>query len=331
VESLITVLSTGKFLERVALSSFILLAATLITALLFRRSFCGTICPLGTLQEFAARLGKKLFGKRFTIPGKIDKPARYIKYIVLLAVVVFSVLLGALVFRPYDPWVVWQHMTSVELFTEFLFGLVILVISLSASLLYDRFFCKYLCPLGAFIAVTGKAGYFRIKRNTETCIDCGVCARVCPVNLPVAASPEIKSAECINCNLCVNACPVQNTLTIEGKKKGRISSRMVLGATVGIFALTVITATFAGGVEWTIKGIEERAMTSGVFNADEIKGSDLFADVARLSGVPKKAFIEKFKLSEAEYSGNLRDWAHKPGSAFEVEDVRAFVREKIKK
>jgi ferredoxin len=331
VESLITVLSAGKFLERVALSSFVLLAATVITALLFRRSFCGNLCPLGTLQELSARLGKKIFGKRYIVPAGIDRPARYLKYVILVVVVVFSAVLGDLVFRPYDPWVVWQHLTSVELFSEFLYGLVILVLTLGASLLYDRVFCKYLCPLGAFVAVTGQAGYFRIKRNAETCIDCGACDRVCPVNLPVATSMEIKSAECLNCNLCVDACPVQNTLTIEGKKKGRISSRLVLAATVGIFAVTVLVASFAGGTEWTIKGIEERAMAAGVFNPAEIKGSDLFSDVARLSAIPKEAFIEKFKLSEAEYAGKLRDWAHKPGSTFEVEDVRAFVTEKMKK
>ena len=331
VESLITVLSTGKFLERVALSSFVLLAATLITALLFRRSFCGNICPLGTLQELAGRLGRRIFGRRFTVPERIDRPARYLKYAVLAVVVVFSVILGELVFRPYDPWVTWQHLTSVELFSEFLFGLAILAVSLGASLLYDRFFCKYLCPLGAFVAIPAKAGYFRVTRNAETCIDCGACTRVCPVNIPVAVLPSVTSAECINCNLCVNACPVQNTLVNDGSKRGRIGANTVLAATVAIFAVTVLVGTWAGGAEWTIKGIEERVMAAGVLNPDEIKGSDLFADLARLSGIPKEAFTEKFGLTDADYSGRLRDWAHKPGSAYEVEDVRAFVQEKMKK
>lgn len=288
VESLITVLSTGKFLERVALSSFVLLGATLITALLFRRSFCGNICPLGTLQELAGRLGRRIFGRRFTVPENIDRPARYLKYAVLAVVVVFSVILGELVFRPYDPWVTWQHLTSVELFSEFLFGLSILAVSLGASLLYHRFFCKYLCPLGAFVAIPAKAGYFRVKRNAETCIDCGVCTRVCPVNIPVAVLPSVTSAECINCNLCVNACPVQDTLVIDGPRARRVSAGTVLAATVAIFA-----------------------------------------DVARQ--IPKEAFMEKFGLTDADYAGRLRDWAHKSGSAYEVEDVRAFVRERMKK
>jgi len=331
VESLVTVLAAGKFLERVALSSFILLAATLVTAMLFRRSFCGSICPLGTLQELAGRLGRGIFRRRFTVPEKIDRPARYLKYLVFAAVGVFSAALGELVFRPYDPWVAWQHLTSAELFTDFAVGFTILLLSLAGSLLYDRVFCKYLCPLGGFLGIVGRAGHFRVRRNAETCIDCGACSRVCPVNIPVAAAAEVTSSECVNCNLCVNACPVPDTLTVSGRRGGRMTANLVLRVTVQIIAPTVIGSSLSGTAGWTIKGLEERAVGAGVLNPDEIKGSDTFADVSRLSGLPKTAFVEKFGITDAEFAGKLRDWAHKPGSSFDVQDVRDFVREKTRK
>lgn len=83
VESAITLIATGAMLERIAWSSFILLFATLAIALMFRRSFCGHLCPLGALQELAARLGRAIFGKRFTVPAAVDRPLRWLKYAVL--------------------------------------------------------------------------------------------------------------------------------------------------------------------------------------------------------------------------------------------------------
>jgi NapH/MauN family ferredoxin-type protein len=331
VESLITVLSSGTMLDKIALSSFVLLVATILTALIFRRSFCGNICPLGTLQELSARLGKKVFGKRFTIPEKIDRYARYLKYGIFVVVVMFSVLLGELVFRPYDPWVAWQHLSSVELFSAFSAGLVILILLLLGSTLYDRFFCKYLCPMGGFLGIIGKIGYFRIKRNATTCINCNACTRVCPMNIRVAEIAEVTSSECINCNRCVNACPVEKTLTIEGKKKGRTTPILVLAATLAIFLAVTGIATVTGDFSWSVKGIEQRAMETGSFDPDTIKGSDLWKDIARLSGIPKQAFIEKFGLSEKEFDGSLRDWAHNPTNPREVDEVRIFVKEKMEK
>ena len=53
-----------------------------------------------------------------------------------------------LVMRPYDPWVAWAHLTADDLLSTYLVGFVILVVSLAGSLVYERFFCKYLCPAG---------------------------------------------------------------------------------------------------------------------------------------------------------------------------------------
>ncbi|MCX7786433.1 MAG: 4Fe-4S binding protein [Spirochaetes bacterium] len=331
VESLITVLQTGRFLEKIALSSFILLLATMITALVFRRSFCGYLCPLGTLQELFGRLGKKLLGKRLTLASSVDRYIRFGKYIVFVLVVAFSAILGELVFRPYDPWVAYQHLTSDELFSSLLGGFVVLILSLIGSFFYDRVFCKYLCPLGGFLGILSKVGYFRIRRNETTCINCKVCTKVCPVNLPVAELQVVTSAECISCNLCVNACPVENTLTIVGKRKGRLASISVLAATLGIFLLVVGISTYTGGFAWSVKSIQEITLHTGRFNPDEIKGSDTWKAVSELSGIPKEEFMKTFGLTEKEFFGTLREWAHKPGSTREVSEVREYVKKRLGK
>lgn len=84
LESLYSLIFGGTFIEKIFSGTVVILIITLIIALIFRRSFCGLICPFGALQEFFGIIGKKLFGKRFIMPEKADKPLRYLKYLVLL-------------------------------------------------------------------------------------------------------------------------------------------------------------------------------------------------------------------------------------------------------
>jgi polyferredoxin len=112
IEAAYTLLASGSLMERVSWSSFALLLATVLAALLFRRVFCGKICAFGTLQELFARLGKGLFRRRFVVPESADKPARCLKYAVLAGTVAASAIAGQLFIRPYDPWATYQHLFS---------------------------------------------------------------------------------------------------------------------------------------------------------------------------------------------------------------------------
>jgi polyferredoxin len=329
IESAWSVLSSGTLLPRIAWSSFILLGATLLAAILFRRTFCGNFCPLGTLQELFGRLGRKLFGKSFRVPAGLDRWARYLKYGVLGVFVILTAALGTLAIRPYDPWVAYHHLLDAELFVGFMGGAIILLITLLGSLLYDRFFCKYLCPMGAALAPFSKAGLFKIKRDARTCIGCGACDKACPVNLPVSALTVVKDAECLDCDQCVNACPVKDALVIEGPRGRRVSPLVRTLATTGIFLGVLGVATLAGSFSWTMESIaqhtEERG---GAFDPSAIKGSDTWENVIRLSGVPKEAFLERFKITEADLSHPIKEKAHAPGSTYDTEAVRAWIKER---
>jgi len=144
-------------IKRIAASTFILLAATILVAIIFRRSFCGNICAFGALQELFGKLCSKIFRKRPTLTPAIDKPARYLKYAVLLIIVVLSAVTGELIIRPYDPWAAYHHLFSKELFEEFAIGFFVLIAILLGSIVYDRFFCKYLCPMSAFLPIKNSA------------------------------------------------------------------------------------------------------------------------------------------------------------------------------
>lgn len=330
IESAWSVLASGTLLAKVAWSSFILLGATLLAAILFRRTFCGNFCPLGTLQELFAWVGKKVFGKTFTVPEGLDRWARYLKYVVLVVFVALTATLGTLAIRPYDPWVAYHHLLDAELFTGFLVGLIILLLTVIGSFFYDRFFCKYLCPMGAALTPFSKVGLFKIKRNAPSCINCSACDRACPVNLPVSRLDVVKDAECLDCDQCVTACPVQDTLVIEGPKGKRVGPLFRTLATLGIFVGVMGITTLTGPFQWTMKSIEEHAEEKGgVFDPSAIKGSDTWESVIKVSGIPKEAFLEKFKITEADLSHPIKEKAHAPGSTYDTEAVREWVKEKL--
>lgn len=331
IESAFTLITTGVMLKRIAWSSFILLFATLIVAFLFRRSFCGNICPLGTLQEFFDRLGNRVFKRKPIVPLSIDRPARYLKYIVLVVFVVISAWLGDLAIRPYDPWATYHHITSMELFDEFMVGFIILIVSLIGSFIYNRFFCKYLCPMGGFLGLINRLGWFRVRRSEDSCTHCKACNKACPVNIEVDVLKDVQSSECINCNLCVDACPVKDTLVVAGPKQTTIRSGALVLASMGVFIIVLGISTATGSFKWTMPSLAETVSETSAFDPGNIKGSNTFQEVSEISGVPKELFLKRFNISEEDFIAQIKVSAHKENSGFDTETVREFVREQMGK
>ncbi|MFW2488105.1 4Fe-4S binding protein [Clostridium chromiireducens] len=269
LESLYSLIFGGTFIEKIFSGTVVILIITLIIALIFRRSFCGLICPFGALQEFFGIIGKKLFRKRFIMPEKVDKPLRYLKYLVLLVTLYFAWNTAGLWVNPYDPWAAYGHVSAgiESLIDEYTIGFSILIIILVGSLLYDRVFCKYLCPMGAVYGIISKLSPAKITRNENTCVNCGICNKNCPVNIKVSEQKEVKSAECINCQICILSCPKNNTLEFKIRNK----------AIKPIFVLIFVFVLFFGGIGITkIMGVYEITpppITSGTkINPEEIKG-----------------------------------------------------------
>lgn len=316
LESLWTLLSAGTLVKRIAVSSVILLAGVVLTAVIFRRAFCGYICPLGALQEFFGMIGRKIFGrKRPEVPAGLDRVARYLKYVVLAGFTVWTWQAATLVMRPYDPWVAYMHLSSAELFAEFGIGAAVLGVTVIGSVVYERFFCKYACPMGAFLALMSPLSVFKVRRDESACISCGSCDAACPVNIKVSEAHTVNDPECINCNECVNACSTKNAISVSGpgaQSKTSLKPNAVLMGAAAVLALVIGATTVSGSFAWTVpsaaKALEETTESGEkTVNVDEIKGSMTFAEISEATGVSREAIKEHFKVTDAELDQPIKE------------------------
>jgi ferredoxin len=332
LESAYTFIASKGMIQRIELSSFILFGAMILTLVLFRRIFCGHICPLGFLQEIFGKIGSLFVKKPVDLPSVIDKPARYLKYLVLVFFIVWTWIAGTLVMRPYDPWVAYAHIfEGFEAITIFPVAFAILFVTLISSLFVSRPFCKYLCPLGAFLGIVNRIGLFRVARNESSCINCLACDTVCPTNIKVSESHHVNSSECINCHECVNVCPVEKTLEVKGPAKMQIRPIVSIIATVVLFAGVIGVTTAMGSFKPFVGAGNEITESTGGFDPATIRGRQTFSEVSALSGVPKEKFIQKFGITEQEFNGQIKVILHRDGATFDETALRDFVKDEMSK
>lgn len=180
---------------------FILWCATAISALFWNRgAFCGWLCPFGSLQELMNRVARKLGVKQVRVPFGVHERLVAIKYVIFLALFAFSLYdLGfAERMSEVEPFKTTIILKFMRYWPYVLFAVAIL----SASLFIERFYCRYMCPLGAALAIPARLRLFDwLKRYKECGNPCQRCAVECPVD---AIHPEghINPNECIQCLNC---------------------------------------------------------------------------------------------------------------------------------
>jgi NAD-dependent dihydropyrimidine dehydrogenase PreA subunit len=111
---------------------------------------------------------------------------------------------GELVFRGYDPCyaLISRHGEEITFWAYTVSGGIVV-----ASLTLALPFCRWLCPLAAVFHPFSWLGLTRVKRDTASCIDCGDCARACPMGIKVDQVRQVTAARCTSCLDCVAACP----------------------------------------------------------------------------------------------------------------------------
>jgi polyferredoxin len=196
-------------------AAMFLLLTFVSMSFVFRKAFCSWLCPIGTISEYLWRAGKSLFGSNFNLPRWIDLPLRGLKYFLLGFFVWAISTMSAVGIRDFmtSPYGLIADVKMLNFFRHIgETGLVILGVIVAASVFVPNFWCRSLCPYGALLGLTSWLSPMKIRRNRESCIDCGKCAKACPSALPVDKLVKIQSVECTGCLECVAVCPAENTL-----------------------------------------------------------------------------------------------------------------------
>jgi len=180
---------------------FILWCATAISMVFWNRgTFCGWLCPFGALQELSNRLAKRLGVKQITVSHGVNQRLSTLKYVIFLLLFGFSLYDLAFAERlaevePFKTAIILRFMRD---WPFVVFAVALLV----AGLFIERFFCRYLCPLGAALAIPARLRVFNWLRRYH---DCGNPCQRCNLECPVQAidpTGDINPNECIQCLHC---------------------------------------------------------------------------------------------------------------------------------
>lgn len=165
---------------------------TIITTIIWGRVFCSSLCPFGAVQDVIARFTPKAW--RFKMPQLIHDNALYVKYAVL-ALIVGTAISGSSIslFQYFEPF------GTLFFFSSSMLLWSILILILIASVLVERFYCRYVCPLGAALGVVALVSPLRISRVPQ-CTLCKVCEHACPTG--AIRKEKIDFKECVRCDIC---------------------------------------------------------------------------------------------------------------------------------
>lgn len=222
-----------------------------LLTLVFGRFFCGWMCPMGVLHHALSWLARRRKASE-RIAANAPRPMQKVKYLVLLVMLGMAAM-GSTQVGLLDPIAsTWRGLSTTLLpATEnalggarhFQFGLLIAVVffgALALNLVWPRFYCRTLCPLGALLGLVSKFSLVRIARQSDACTHCKLCTADCAG----AADPmgSCNTSECMLCLNCIGAC-----------KQNAIAYRFLPPSTTHTTAIDlsrrrVVTAALSGAV-----------------------------------------------------------------------------------
>ncbi len=249
--------------------------ATVVLTVLLGRFFCSWVCPFGSLHHFVGFLGRR----KKKVPQKVElnryRKAQNIKYyvlIVFLAMAAFPSTAVTLQTGLLDPIplitrsfnlvlmpIVDGSVNLVSVSRRFYEGgWLIFVVFLAAVLLnlaIPRFYCRFICPLGALFVIISRFAIWRIGKKQGECINCKLCERDCEGGCEPAGN--IRISECVLCFNCLDSCKdeligYQTRPSLAGEETNPDISRrgFVLSLVSGLFAVGAVRLSNKLGSNW---------------------------------------------------------------------------------
>jgi polyferredoxin len=220
-------------------AGLVIIIAAITVSLLFKRAFCGWICPVGTVWEWAEIAGRKVLGRTISVPKWLDRVGRGIRYALaaLILAWLFLVPLSEAVDFRQLPYMWTADVKILEGFSNPAF-LIAAVLAFVLSMLFSPVWCRYLCPLGGWYSVLGMASPCAVYRDDEACTHCTKCTKVCHALIDVEkVRARVWAPECDGCMDCVKACPAAGALEARVLGRWRIAPWVWPVLVVGLWLL----------------------------------------------------------------------------------------------
>jgi polyferredoxin len=179
------------------------------------------MCAFGALTDWIYGIFSKKTGGLVKIPPKADRVLKYLKYVILAVLLILGAA-GTVSVSAMSPWDAFGMLFTVGSVPQFglvlsgaAAGGILLLLILIGSAFVERFFCRYLCPMGAFFAIASKGKAVVIDKPREGCGKCRICTKNCAMGIPLYETDMVKSGECIACRSASS--PVRGRMSVSSR------------------------------------------------------------------------------------------------------------------
>ncbi len=236
VRDILAAFMDGSFSAGGLFPQIILVFMVFLITALWGRFFCGFLCSFGMLQELISFFSKRVISGKVRIPERFDSVMKFVKYFILVFIVAGVWILALPVDPSWDPWGVFGMLVSgnFSIISSAIptVGFAVLLAIVVGSLFVERFFCRYLCPLGALFAVVSGKRFYKIRRQSDSCTNCGLCTRSCSMGIRIPEKNAVISGECIQCMQCLSICPRESLSASPAGAIAGTAAAAAIGGTV---------------------------------------------------------------------------------------------------
>ncbi len=199
--------------------SLLCLMFWLLATFVYGRIYCSVLCPLGTAMDCASAGWRVLRRRRRNY--RYRPPSNAVRMTFLFIAVVFIVMGGSVLPTLLDPYTDYARMVNEFLvrplgrhadgvrfcMSTFAVAAVVLAGIAGCTMKHGRILCNTICPVGTALSVVSARSFFHPDINTDKCIDCGECERVCKAGCIRLTDHTVDNSRCVVCFDCMAVCP----------------------------------------------------------------------------------------------------------------------------
>lgn len=195
---------------------YYILGILALFGLMFARTVCGFLCPIGLCQELLYKIRTPKLKK-----SRATRVFSFFKYVLLILAIALPLIyamrnlplpsfckyicpagtFGGAIMLLLNPN---NSGLFAQIGAQFTWKFGLLVVFIVASVFIFRFFCRFFCPLGAIYGFFNRFSLLGVRVNTDDCTNCGLCISHCKMD-----TKRVGDHECINCGECISVCPTK--------------------------------------------------------------------------------------------------------------------------